>query len=98
MTRYTAIILVGVFGVLLAGSAAAQTPDATKGGATNFKGLSAPDLKNYCIFNDKIYSVGARFCITRIAVMVCIVSNDGTRAWVYTGDNNCGGNPYVGAQ
>ena len=60
MSRLVFVLLAG----LLMGSAASAQEQ-------GFKGLSASDLKRYCIFADQLYSEGAVFCSAKHHVAVC---------------------------
>jgi hypothetical protein len=49
--------------------------------ATNYKGLNTDDIKFYCIYNDKLYSPGASFCVYKNVMIVCSQDGNARAKW-----------------
>jgi hypothetical protein len=73
-------------------AAACVVPGAVSAQATNYKGIGGDDLKRYCVYNDKLYSVGAGFCSERNVSISCESGSQGT-AWKSSTDTRCELNP-----
>jgi hypothetical protein len=54
------------------------------------KDIAADDLKEYCVFNDRLYSVGAFFCVAKRLSLQCERPDKGGRAsWKSVASPDC---------
>jgi hypothetical protein len=74
----------------------AQVPSIVIDPARN---ISADDLKEYCIFNDRLYSIGAFICAARRRSLQCERPDKGGRAsWKFVTSEECEPNPSLTPQ
>jgi hypothetical protein len=60
---------------------------------TNYKGLNGDDLRDFCVFNDRVYSVGAWFCSLKHMALQCTQENPSARArWTHHAEGYCDSN------
>jgi hypothetical protein len=55
--------------------------------ATIYSVLSARDLKDYCVYNDRVFGRGSRICVAERTMQLCSLEG-----WQYdTNSSNCSG-------
>jgi hypothetical protein len=58
---------------------------------TLHKGLNTSDLKKFCIFDDKLFSIGAHMCVYKRIYLKCTEpkSPNGSASWVADESTHC---------
>jgi hypothetical protein len=63
------------------------------------RGIAPDDLREYCLFNDKLYSVGAFMCAAKRVALTCERAETvGRPTWKLSASPDCEPNPAVTPQ
>jgi hypothetical protein len=73
-----------VASVALISSANAQS-------GSSYKGIAIADLKHFCVFNDRLFSLGATFCTIKSVAVTCQEVKDKPATWKERSTVDCNG-------